>query len=101
MKLLTSRDYTKTVTQIVEVVEQLEPMDRGEELVEQELSDQDLHTLYSAGRSQTLGGDPKKARKETSYRMELGFYLSETGRKGTPHTPQAWSMLRNPGLGQT
>ena len=63
MKFLTSRDYTITVKQIVEVVEQLEPMAQGEVLV--------LHTHHSAGRSQTLGADPKKARKETDWSQDF------------------------------
>ena len=109
MKLLTSRDYTKTVKQIMAVVEQLEPMDQGEELVEQELSDQEvenlskkqknhLHTLSSAGRSQTLGADPKKARKEMRDRMEPGFHLSETIRNGTLILHKHGSCFAIPGL---
>ena len=87
----------------------LEWMDQGEVLVEQELSDQEvgspnkkqknnLHTHYSAGRSQTLGADPKIARKEMRDRLEPGFYLSETGRKGTLTLHKLGACFAIPGL---
>ena len=94
MKLITSREFAKSVRTAPEPTVIPKSVDQEELTVEHESSYQELeslakkrkdklHTVYSAGRSELLGGDPRAVRAELRSKLETGYYLSETGRKGT------------------
>ena len=78
-------------------------------MVEQDTGDQDLespakkrkenlHTVYSAGRSELLGMDPRSVRADWKNKQQPGFYLSETGRKGTLILHRLGACFAIPGL---
>ena len=109
MKLIISRDSAKSARPVSVTMLQSESVDRDEILVEQELSDQDLenpamerkdtvHTLYSSSRSEMLGRKPRSVRSEMRNTQEPGFYLSDTGRKGTLILHKLGACFAIPGL---
>ena len=92
MKLLTSRVFAEEAQTTPEPTLVSEMMDQEVPAVEQEPSDEEmegppktwkenLHTVYSASRSELLGRDPRTVRAELRSKVEPGHYLSEAGRK--------------------
>ena len=86
-----------------------EPMDHVETVMDGSLSltdfdvpsetkKENLHTLYSTVRSGILGVDPKSVRNEMRLKLEAGYYLSETGRKGTLILHKLGACFAIPGL---
>ena len=86
-----------------------EPMDQVETVMDGSLSltdfdvpsetkKENLHTLYSTVRSGILGVDPKSVRNEMRLKLEAGYYLSETGRKGTLILHKLGACFAIPGL---